>query len=217
MKTVALLPSLHPGIAVPPAHRINSGGDLIIGLAGQIYATEEWQALLTALDTVGWKIRGRDVRIRLLGRWPRINASSPLRIEYLGWHTQEHTVKLLSEADLLYCPYWFDPVFETEARLSFASKLTTYFAAGRPVLFHGPDYAAPAAFLKENDAGFICNSNNQPRIIDALNTLAADEELCFRLASNARLAFDKHLTLDTLRSKFAEFLGVDENFLLPVT
>ena len=125
--------------------------------------------------------------------------------------------KLLSEADLLYCPYWFDPVFETEARLSFASKLTTYFAAGRPVLFHGPDYAAPAAFLKENDAGFICNSNNQPRIIDALNTLAADEELCFRLASNARLAFDKHLTLDTLRSKFAEFLGVDENFLLPVT
>jgi hypothetical protein len=215
-KTVALLPSLDASMALTPAACVNSGNELVIGMAGQIYATEEWKALIHALDSVDWKICGRDVRIRLLGRCVSFNINSPVRIEYLGWHTQENCVALLSEADMLYLPYPFDRAFETEARLSFPSKLTTYFAAGRPVLFHGPEYAAPWEFLKLNDAAYGCHLNEYSHIIDALITLATDANLYSRLTRNGNIAFKKYLTLSSLRKSFAAFLQIEENSLLPI-
>ena len=216
--TVAFLPSLDPCIALPPAAELHYANELVIGLAGKVYATQEWKALIAALDAVDWKIGRRTVRITLLGSYgPPLSANRPVCIEYLGWHTQENSVKLLSEADILYCPYWFDPTFETEARLSFPSKLTTYLAAGRPVLFHGPEYASPAQFLKDNEAGLACYSNKRADIIDALTTLATDKELYSKLTHNGRTAFDKYFTLSSLRKSFATFLGVEEDFLAPVT
>jgi glycosyltransferase involved in cell wall biosynthesis len=216
--TVAFLPSLEHRFAMPPAKEMNSGKELIIGLAGQVYATNEWKALVTALNAADWKVGNRTVRIRLLGKYRKsLIADRAERIEHLGWHTQENTVKLLSEADILYCPYWLDPGFKTEARLSFPSKLATYLAAGRPVLFHGPEYASPAQFLKENEAGFACHSNEASHLIEALTTLATDMSLYSRLTYNGRIAFDKYLTLYSLRKSFARFLGVEEDFLVSST
>jgi glycosyltransferase involved in cell wall biosynthesis len=217
IKTIFFLPSLDPRIAQPPAQSLHASKDLIIGMGGQLYATEEWNALLTSLEAVNWKIGKRNVRIRLLGRWVSFNVKSPLRIEYLGWHNQEECIKLFSESDILYCPYWLNPVFEAEARLSFPSKLTTYLAAGRPVLFHGPEYASVAQFLKENDAGVCCHSNEPTQIIEALTVLATDSHLYSKLTRNGRAAFDKHLTLASLRKSFARFLEVEDSFLVPTT
>jgi glycosyltransferase involved in cell wall biosynthesis len=216
-RTVTFLPSLDPRLALPPAKEIHSGDQLTIGLAGQVYATKEWEALVTALDAVDWRIGHRDVHIRLLGRHrPPLSDARPGRIQFLGWHTQPDSIRLLSEADILYCPYWFDKVFETEARLSFPSKLTTYFAAGRPVLFHGPPYASAAVFLKDNEAGFTCHSNESAQIVDALTTLATNGSLYARLTHNGRTTFDNYLTLATLRRSFTTFLQVEEDFLRPV-
>jgi glycosyltransferase involved in cell wall biosynthesis len=214
---VAFLPSLPSRSAMPPSQEMNNGQELVIGLAGgRVYAIAEWRALTAALDAVDWQIGRRTVRIRVLAkhRPPLINNRSGC-IEYLGWQTQESAVKLLSEADILYCPYWFDPVFEEEARLSFPSKLTTYLAAGRPVFFHGPEYAAPAIFLKDNEAGFLCHSNETSHIIDALTALATDTSLYSRLTQNGRTAFEKYLTLSSLRQSFATFLGVEEDSFVP--
>ena len=214
-KTVALLPSLDARMALTPASGLNSGDELVIGMAGQIYATEEWEALIRALDSVDWRICGRHVRIRLLGRWVSLKFNNPVRIEYLGWHNQDNCVALLSEADILYLPYLFDRAFETEARLSFPSKLTTYFAAGRPVLFHGPEYAAPWEFLKLNEAAYGCHSNEHSHIIDAFTTLTTDTNLYSKLTRNGNAAFQNYLTLSLLRKSFAAFLQIEENSLVP--
>ncbi len=216
VNTVPFLPSLDQELALPPARNIHDSHDLIVGLAGQLYATNEWQALLTTLNSVGWKIAGRNVRIRLLGRWVSFNTDSQLHIEYLGWHTQESTIKLLSETDILYCPYSTDKTLETEMSLSFPSKLTTYLAAGRPVFFHGPENSAPAIFLTKNKSGYICSSNSYSAIRDALSVLVNDRELYLNLTHSGRVAFDTYLTLSTLRKQFATFLQVDEEFLLPL-
>jgi hypothetical protein len=214
-RTVAFLPSLDSRMALPPTKEPHSGNELVIGMAGQMYAGEEWKALISALDAVAWKIAGRKVRIRLLGRWVSFNINGPLRIEYLGWQTQGNTIRLLSESDILYCPYGFSKSFESVARMSFPSKLTTYLAAGRPVLFHGPEYASPWEFLSSNDAGLGCHSNEQSDIIEALETLAGDAGLYSRLTLNGRIAFDEYLTLSCLRRSFATFLGVEDDFLVP--
>jgi glycosyltransferase involved in cell wall biosynthesis len=214
-KTVALLPSLETRMAVAPSQEDVAGRDIVIAVAGQVYATEEWDALLSALDSTQWKLSGRGVRVRILGRWsPPFGVNKPLFIEYLGWRKREDAIRLLSEADILYCPYWLDPQYEREARLSFPSKLTTYLAAGRPILFHGPSYASPAIFLKEHDAAIICSSNESSAIIAALTRLTTDTRLRVKLASNGRTAFFEHLTLSTLRKAFAAFMTIEEGDLV---
>jgi glycosyltransferase involved in cell wall biosynthesis len=215
-RTVALFPSVDGRAAVAPSDGVNRDGELVVALAGQVYAAKEWEALLSALDSVDWRIAGRDVRIRLLGRWsPPFGVNKPMRIEYLGWQTQENTVRILSSSDVLYCPYPFDHDLEDVARLSFPSKLTTYLQTGRAVLFHGPAYAGPAAFLERNKAGLICDSLDEIKIIQALTTLATDRSLYAEMTRNGRAAFERFLTLDRLRAGLAEFFGVEEDSMNP--
>lgn len=219
-RTVVFVPSLDKSLALPPARTLRPGNELIISLAGQIYATDEWRALIAALDSVNWIVCGRYVGIRLLASKSTFHeairyANGRIRIEFLGWNSQAETVRLLAESDILYCPYWFDRNFELEARLSFPAKLTTYLAAGRPVLFHGPHYASPARFLIENKAGLCCHSLEPRTIIDACEQLCSDLKLYQGLTHNGRVAFEKYLTMSSLRKSFADFLQVEENFLMP--
>jgi hypothetical protein len=130
-----------------------------------------------------------------------------MNVEYLGWHSQEETIKLLSEVDVLYCPYWFDPAFYDESRLSFPSKLTTYLAAGRPVFFHGPEYASPAEFLKARNAAECCFSLDSAAIIASLTKLAVDETYYQQTAQNGHKAFMDCLTMPALKKNFLEFLS----------
>ena len=214
-RTVPFVATLDVSLAVPPAREIHRRSELVIGMAGQVYAKNEWKVLMEALDAASWNIGGRQVRIRLLGSSIDVHAHGAARIEFLGWHGQADTVKLLAEADVLYCPYRFGREFEPEARLCFPSKLTTYLAAGRPVLFHGPDYASPARFLREHDAGLCCHSLEPGDVHHALLQLATDPGLYHRLTANGRAAFNKHLTSAEQRRRFAEFLGIPENILIP--
>jgi UDP-N-acetylglucosamine:LPS N-acetylglucosamine transferase len=93
------------------------------------------------------------------------------------------------------------------ARTRIPCKLAAYFAAGRPVLFHGPKYASPAKFIEENNAGICCYSLESEKILEKLTLLAGDKELYAKLAKNGKIAFQKYLTLDILKSALASFLG----------
>ena len=120
---------------------------------------------------------------------------------------------LLAQCDILYCPYWFSAEFQEEARLSFPSKLTTYLAAGRPVLFHGPAYSSPAVFLERERAGICCTSSEPSAVVGALTTIATNGELRATLTKNGRLAWQERLSVRAQRAEFARFLGVEEEFL----
>jgi len=207
-RTIPVIPSLDSSLAQPPATSLHEGKELIIGLAGQIYSVQEWNALIAALDSVDWKIANREIKIRLLGRTAHLNANGKMRIEFLGWSSQEETIQLMADTDILYCPYWFDPLFESEARLSFPSKLTTYLAAGRPVFFHGPSYASPGNFLQDNNAGICCNSLNADDIITCIISLIDSGNLYGELARNGSAAFYKYLTLESMKENFFRFLEI---------
>jgi len=213
-KTMPFLPSLEAQLAFPPASRLHSAKELIIGMAGQIYVTAEWDSLILALDKLDWQINDQKIKIRLLGNWLKLTTDRKMTIEYLGWRSQEETLKLMNECDILYCPYWFDPKYEKAARLSFPSKLTTYLAAGRPIFFHGPEYASPAVFLRKNQAAAFCYTLKTEEIIKILRRLKSDRKYYGQLAKNGRKAFDEYLTSQTLRRNFAEFLQIDERELV---
>lgn len=215
-RAIPVIPSLDKNLALPPVQTMNSGREFVIGMAGQLYASTEWSALLAALDKADWHVAGKDIKLRLLASRAVLQTESKARIEYLGWHSQPETIRLLSEVDANYCPYRFGKAFETEARLCFPSKLTTYLAAGRPVLFHGPDYSSPARLLKRYNAGVYAHSLQPDEIIHAIQNLIEDTSLYTKLAPNGRRAFDENLTLDVYRQRFAEALGVQSDYLMPV-
>jgi len=210
---VPLIPSLDENLAREPARAISDGDRLIIAIAGKIYATEEWSCLLRGLESVSWRIGGRDVVIRVLAQ-SLPNAEHAVRIEFLGWRPEEEVIRLLSKADVLYCPYWFDPAFEREARYGFPGKVTSYLASGRPILFHGPSYASPARFLETHQAGLCCYSLEPKEVVRALENLVGDADLYSRLAANGSQAFHENLTLRCYRKAFSEILQVKEGCLV---
>jgi glycosyltransferase involved in cell wall biosynthesis len=205
-QTIPFLPSLESTWAIPPATRLCDASEFTIGLAGQIYATDEWNALLKALEMIDWTLAGKPVRIRLLGRFVNLTANSATNIEFLGWRSQSESLNILSQTDLLYCPYWFTEEFHEESRLSFPSKLTTYLAAGRPVFMHGPAYASPTVCLTENKAAVCCTSIDPQKIASSLQEIAQNKDLYTATAHNGHKAFLQYLTLDKLHSNFQNFI-----------
>lgn len=209
VECVPLVAGLEKSMAFPPAKRPNLDDRIFqIGLAGQIYARDTWDALITALDRVGWRINGYQVKIKVLGQWldPALNRPE---IEFLGWHSQQETIEILSQFDVLYCPYWFDKTFEQEARFSFPSKVTTYLAAGRPAFFHGPEYSSPGRFLEENNAGICCYSTNPSVIIQQLTNLIKDEKLYQTVTYNGHELFIEKLSFDALKENLYKFLPIE--------
>jgi hypothetical protein len=204
---LAIIASLDPAIAHQPAPALRGGGELAIGMAGQIYAMQEWQELVAALEGANWQVQGRHVVLRVLGHIRPANVPEA-NLDFLGWQSQEDTVRLLSErCDILYCPYPFAPEMEEVSRLSFPSKIPTYLAAGRPVLFHGPGYASPASYLTERGAGIVTAGLEAPHVLAGLEQLCGDAALYEALALGARQAFLADFTLARMGELMARFLG----------
>lgn len=206
--TIPVVPGLPEAWAKQPAPRLNEGNKLVIGFCGQMYSKNEWNALLETLDALDWKVEGRDVEIRMLGREFELEGFSKRNIHYLGWRDQVESIENLSQCDILYCPYFFDRELESTSRLSFPSKLTTYLAAGRPVLLHGPEYSSPFKFLKENDAGMLCHGLAKSAIANALSRLVYDTKRYAQLAENGNKAFVRHLTDEHMRAQFLKTIAI---------
>ncbi len=207
VETLSIMPTASAKIAQPPAVGLRNRGEISIAVAGQLYASQEWDALLAALDSVQWQVAGRRVKIRHFGK-AAIPEVPGRHVEFAGWHSQENANVLLAESDLTYCPYWFDSAFKMESRQCFPSKLVCYLAAGRPVLVHAPEYASPAQFVSAVDAGACCHSLNAADIIVAIEGLVANEAQYIQRSRNARAAFEKHLSIERQRDRFLQFLDL---------
>ena len=96
---------------------------------------------------------------------------------------------------------------EEVARLSFPSKIPTYLAAGRPILFHGPGYASPAHYLRDRGAGLVCRTGEPAAVYDGLLQLVENTDLYAQLAMASQAAFLADFTLNTMKKSVRSFLG----------
>ena len=153
---------------IPPTGMRPPNEPFVIGYAGSLYARREWDALIAALGAARWRIGGRDTIVRVLAAGLDVRVTGPARIEFLGWHSTTDAVKILSDCDVCYVPYWFDEAFRPGVELSFPNKVSLYLAAGRPILYHGPERATPTRFLERWPVGVSCHSLEPQPIADAL-------------------------------------------------
>ena len=188
----------------------------VVGYAGSLYARREWDALIAALASIGWRVGGREAIIRVLASALDVRVTGPSRIEFLGWHSTADAVCILSDCDVCYVPYWFDEAFRPGVELSFPNKVSLYLAAGRPILFHGPQQSTPTRFLERWPVGIACHSLDPDEMVGALTVAATDSAFHARAAVTIPQVLNEELGLHVFRRRFAEFLGVDDAVLLPL-
>lgn len=179
-----------------------------IGFAGSVTARTAFDQLLATLDDLNWEIAGRPVTLVLMGGrfdlWSRV----PRRIECLGWRSVQQTIEALSGCTLNYLPQPFEPDWRPFSELSFPSKLTTYLAAGVPILLHSPANASLPRFLAKHPFGELCTELDSSLLKQALRRIALDHDLRLASVAAAKRALSEDFSTKRFHSSFAEFLGV---------
>lgn len=213
------LPAVVVRLGVPPqlrrpvGTRLHHQDRVTIGFAGAVYALREWQTLLAALDEADWQIAGRKVVLRVLARSVAGELPRGGHVEWLGWRPVDQTVRLLSECDLNYLPYWFDRRRHNAVRLCFPTKLTTYLATGRPVLYHGPAEASPVAFFERFPLAFRCHRLQSSELRATLCEAVSDPQAYAAAAAAINAAIDEELNETQCRARLAELLGLPPEML----
>jgi hypothetical protein len=205
-KAIPVISSYPRAMARSPAAEPHPGASVAIGIAGQFYAADEWLRLLVAPEAANRSVGGCRVNIVAMGpaRPPAMRSS---HVTFLGWKPQTEAVGLLNGCDFLYCPYPFDPAMEEVARQSFPSKLVLYLAAGRPVIFHGPDYSAAARYIADKGCGILALSLPAESILLEIEKMVRNHQLYSEMASKAHRAFLKDFTLESMARSFNDFIG----------
>ncbi len=191
----------------PVSSAISSRREWIIGYAGSITAPDAFEQLIKTLDAYQWQIAGRDVVLRLMGARYLLNTSQPQRIEYFGrQRSVDDAINLLADCDILYLPQPFSEPLRPLAELSFPTKLSTYVAAGRPILLHAPAYASVVPFFDRYPFGEWCSSLNGDDLGDRLTRLATDHAVRETACAAISAARQEELNADQFVRSFREFL-----------
>jgi glycosyltransferase involved in cell wall biosynthesis len=193
-------------IVVPPKGEKRNDIFLIV-LSGQLYAYDSIMALLAGLNHMNWCHAGKRIVFKIYGSSIHFDPGFPCYIEYRGWIPQEELLAELMTADLLYCPYRFDADFEETARYSFPGKLSTYMKTGVPALVHGPYYCGINSFIKDNNAGYVCESLELQDIVTTIRRIIDDTKR-LDLAKNAIRTLEEKLSAKVMRNNFFRALGI---------
>ncbi len=190
----------------PPAVSPKKPERLSIGFVGTLYARQTWQALLAALDEVDWRLQGRKVELVFVGDERKLASQDVARrpIRLTGWLPTPECLKQLEACDLGYLPYWLNRGEWVEQ--CFPSKLTSYVAAGIPVLVHAPLQSTPARFLSQYPLGICCPSLDSEDIRAALEHLLQPEAYA-QYARQAHRAAVEQLNLEEFQCRVRRLLG----------
>jgi hypothetical protein len=120
----------------------------------------------------------------------------------------------IAEADFCFLPYLFEHAERRYAELSLPNKFEAYLAAGRPVLFHGPEYAGSGEAVRKYGVGLCLHSLSQPEIIAAVEKMINDIQLRESFSRAAILAFHSEFNAKVMMANFAGLIGIDPSSLV---
>lgn len=198
-----------PGLSKDPIKKskIRRDKDFTISFAGQLYAKDEFKVLVNALKEMNWRHNGQKIKLNLYGPEFDTEYYNEYGISIYGYVEQEKLLRLLSNSDLLYCPYWFSREFEEVCKLSFPSKLTSYLKTKKPVLMHAPEYASPRILLEKNRSSYICNSLAVEDMINVIKSIIEDKNRD-KIGRRGYQLFEKYMTFETMKKSLFVSLGL---------
>jgi glycosyltransferase involved in cell wall biosynthesis len=186
---------------------------IVVGFAGNVYGEDAWRSFLKAVARLNAGGSLPPIKIQAFGRDDFPYSHDGVEVACQGWLPRGELLRRLAGVDFCYLPYWFMPNRRRHAGLSFPTKLTTYLAAGRPVLYHGPEYADVSRIMRTWGLGLSVHSLASEDIGAAVTRLARDLDLqrdCQRAAATAfRLEFNSTV----MKRNFAQLIGVAPDYL----
>jgi hypothetical protein len=198
-----------PATPRPPARR-NARGPFVIALCGNAYAVREFRCLVDALTRLRWSASGRPIELRVIGSLDPDVGAVPEQVKVTGWVSYEESLAQLADADIGYCPYWFDADRARLVTTSFPSKLISYLTCSVPVLYHGPAIGTPAAFLERYPAGWSCHNLDVTEVASTIASLAGAPERLSAARAAATEAVAGEFSQATLRQRLAKWIGETE-------
>jgi len=206
---------LRHGFAAPaPLPGPKPGGEgVVIGFVGSVYGQDAWEAFLKAAARLNAAGDRPAIRLRIYGGGGIPCDGHGVALDFRGWQPAQVMLRELAATDFCYLPYWFAPDKRRHVELSFPNKFETYLAAGRPVLYHGPDYAGIARTVREYGVGLCVSSLDPEAIAAALTRLIRDEELRRSCAAAALRAFHSEFNAGVMLANFARLIGVAPELL----
>ena len=181
---------------------------IVIGFVGSPYGQDAWEALLKTVARLNGQGTLPPIRLQVFGGGTIPHGGNGVEIEARGWQPTEVMLRELAATDFCYLPYWFDPRKRRHVELSFPNKFETYLAAGRPVLYHGPEYAGIARTMQDYGVGLCVFSLDLDAIASALTRLIREKALRRSCEDSARRAFQSEFNAGVMLANFARLIGV---------
>ncbi|MBA3992055.1 MAG: hypothetical protein C0469_00915 [Cyanobacteria bacterium DS2.3.42] len=180
---------------MPEPSTNSESSTITIAVANASKDNWEWKCLLSTLDKVGWQIRNNKIQLLVFGKDFGFDCNTPVYARFLGISTEAKTIEMLSTAQIMYCSQKFEPKFAEQTRTHFPPELSLLLRSGRPLVFHGPDYAAPVSFLKSQNAAVFCHSceSIDVELYNSFDRLIFDLEHYDNIAANGLRAAQHEL------------------------
>lgn len=181
------------------------------------YAGSLWQmhldAVLLFAEALGM-LRKKGFRVSLviytIPYFYKLNKRSfdDLEIIYGGFYRVDLLKpQLLKQTALLVASSFDEKYFDLSA-YSVQTKVTDYLACGVPVIGIGPAYSACNKFLKENDCGFIIESDKAALIAEQIEKyLGRDTDCTEKEVSNGLTLIRENYKKDFVQKKLYHFLS----------
>jgi hypothetical protein len=185
---------------------------VVVGFCGNVYGEDAWRGFLTACARINAKGRLPPVKILIFGSTTFPYPHPGVEVTCRGWLPVREMLRGLAAADFCYLPYWFAPEKRRHAELSFPTKLTTYLAAGRPVLYHGPAYAGASQLMATWRLGVRVHNLASAGLEAAVERLARDRQLQKTCHQAATAAFRQEFNSTVMQGNFARLIGVDPQY-----
>ncbi len=179
----------------------------VVGFAGNVYGEDAWRSFLAAGALLNAEGRLPPVKIRVFGSEAFPYPHPGVEVTCEGWLPVREMLRRLAAVDFCYLPYWFTPAKRRHAELSFPTKLTTYLAAGRPVLYHGPTWACAQELMRRWQVGLSVHSLEPAAISRVMARLCLDEPSQEKFSLASREAFMGEFNSRVMLAGFQELIS----------
>lgn len=167
-------------------HRVGAGeDDFVVGYVGNFGFKQQMETLVEAARLLRDR---RDIKFLLVGDGVRKQAAVDLakdahldNVEFFGVQPRDALPEMLAASDLLVLHQRAEVV-----DMVVPSKLLTYSASQRPILFAGVPESEGAKFVATADAGIVIPPEDAGGLAAAIVALQADTDERDRLAGNGR-------------------------------
>jgi len=202
-RVILPIPGVEP---ISPSKSNDSADEFRVGYSGNMFDYSDMLADLAQLA-----LKQTDVRIEFRGRphWPQALVDEMRHRHLLHDFIAAGTGfdDWLGSFDAYLVVMFFDAAQRRRTETCFATKLTEYSRAGRPVVIWAPETSDVVQWAKKSRAA-LCVTDPDPRaLLSALAHLKMDRALQLELAARMRRAYETEFSPVRLQQQFLEGLN----------